>query len=173
MLLRSSHLVLLCLASAGITWGSGPRPSRGLRASSAAPTLAPAAERGQRFFDARGRYIPTREVTVRGHQLQYLELSMHYATIQLSPLAGDTETVLIDCGRSTITPDTLHVSCAGDAIGTLTIIGAFLDKKGDFSHRLEEVLNEEILEATVTYKGPSGAQSVPLRFTYRPFTGAS
>ena len=170
--MREISVVSFCLMLAGVAWGSGPQPSRELRASSMAP-VTPADARQQTWFDARGRYLPTREVTVKGRRLQYLELSVHYATIQLSPLAGDTETVLVDCGRSTITPDTLRVSCAGDAIGTLTITGAFLDKKGGFSHRLEEVLNEEILEAIVTYREPGGARSVRLRFRYTPFTGAS
>ena len=173
MLARSSRLVLLCLASAGVAWGPGPRSSGGLHASSLAPAHAPAGVRQQGWFDARGRYIPSRHVTVKGHELQWLELSVHHASIQLAPLPPDTETILIDCGRSTITPDTLRVSCAGDAIGTLTITGTFLDKKGGFSHRLDEVLNEELLAATVTYKGPGGTESVPLRFSYRPFSGAS
>jgi len=162
---RSSHLLLLCLASAGIAWGSGPQPSRGLRASPMAPRFAPADTRPQRRFDARGRYYPTRELTVKGHRLFWLELSVHYASIELSPPAGDTETVLIDCGHAVITPDTLYVSCAGDAIGSLTMTGAFLDKKGDFMHR-PEVIEEEILEATVSYKGQSGQQSEHVRFKY-------
>ena len=171
MPVRSSHLVLLCLASAGIAWGSGSQPGRELRASSAAPTLAPALTRQQKWFDARGRYYPTQDVMVKGRHFDYLALSVHYASLELGPLSGDTETVSIDCGRSTITPDTLRVSCAGDAIGTLTMTGAFLDKKGDFANRPEITGDKVILEATVTYKGPSGMQSVPVQFTWGLLTG--
>ena len=59
------------------------------------------------------------------------------------------------------------MTCTGDAIGSLTMTGAFLDKKGDFRNRPEISENgTAVLEATVRYQGRGGPQSTLVRYQY-------
>jgi hypothetical protein len=123
--------------------------------------------RPQQPFDARGFYFPTQPLNIKGRRLEWLELSRFHASIKLSSTSGDSEAVYIDCGRAIISPDTLEVTCTGDAIGSLTMTGAFLDKKGDFRNRPEISENGTVvLETTVTYRGLGGPQSTLVRYQY-------
>jgi len=159
-------VVSFCLACAGVVGRGSPRPTAG-RPSPTAPSLAAVDTRPQQAFDARGFYFPTQPPTIKGHRLEWLELSRYHASIKLSSTAGDSEAVYIDCGRAIISPDTLEVTCTGDAIGSLTMTGAFLDKKGDFRNRPEIGENGTIvLETTVRYKGLGGPQSTKVRYRY-------
>jgi hypothetical protein len=165
-MVHEMKVVLVCLAFAGAVRSWSPQPSAG-RASPTAPALAAVDTRPQQPFDARGFYFPTQPLTIKGHRLEWLELSRYHASIKLSSTSGDSEAVYIDCGRAIISPDTLEVTCTGDAIGSLTMTGAFLEKKGDFRNRPEISENGAVvLETTVTYKGLGGPQSTPVRYRY-------
>jgi hypothetical protein len=165
-MLHEMKVVSFCLAFAGVVRSGSPQPSAG-RASPTAPSLAAVDTRPQQPFDARGFYFPTQPLTIKGHRLEWLELSRYHASIKLSSTSSDSEAVYIDCGRATISRDTLEVTCTGDAIGSLRMTGAFLDKKGDFRNRPEISENGAVvLEATVTYRGTGGPQSTLVRYQY-------
>jgi len=165
-MVHDMKVVPFCLAFAGVVCGGSPQPGAG-RASPTAPSLSAADARPQQPFDARGFYFPTQPLTIKGHRLEWLELSRYHASIQLSSTDGDSAGVYIDCGRAIISPDTLELTCTGDAIGSLTMRGAFRDKKGDFRNRPEiSEAGTVVLEATVTFRRPGGPQSTPVQFHY-------
>jgi len=163
-MVREINVVSSCLAFAGVVCGWSPQPSAG-RASATAPSRT-VDTRLQRPFDARGFYFPVDSLTIKGHRLEWLELSRAHASVEFLPTSGEREGVHIDCGRAIISPDTLEVTCTADAIGSFTMHGAFLDKKGDFRNRPELADGTVVLQATVRYKGLGGPQSTPVRFHY-------
>ena len=120
----------------------------------------------QRPFDARGFYFPTQVVTIEGRRLEWLELSRSYARIKLSSTPADSEPRYIDCGRAIISRDTLEVTCRGDEpIGSVTIQGAFVDRKGGFRDR--DMGNDIVLETTVAYKALGGKKATfSVRYHY-------
>lgn len=55
------------------------------------------------------------------------------------------------CREWTITADTLHLSCETGDVGTITVDGAFLDKRGDFGNLFSNDPHPKfVLSATVT-----------------------
>lgn len=156
-MVHEMKVVAFSLVFAGVGRGWSPQPGAG-RASTAAPSLAAVDTRPQHAFDARGFYFPTESLTIEGRRLEWLELARHDASIKLSSTPADSEPRYIDCGRAIISPDTLEVTCRGvEPIGSITIRGAFLDKKGGFRDR--DMAHDIVLETTVIYKALGGEKS--------------
>jgi hypothetical protein len=156
-MVHEMKVVSFCLACAGVVGRGLPQPSAG-RASPTAPSPTAVDTRPQQPFDARGYYFPRQVVTIEGRRLEWLELARHYASIKLSSTPADSEPRYIDCGRAIISPDTLEVTCRGvEPIGSITIRGAFLDKKGGYRDR--DMGHDIVLATTVTYKALGGERS--------------
>ncbi len=171
-MVHEMKVVSFCLAFAGVV-GWSPQPGAG-RASPTAPPPAAVDPRPQQPFDARGFYFPTQPLTIKGHRLEWLELSRYHASIQLSPTSGDSEPVHIDCGRAIISPDTLQVTCAGDDDRLPHDDRRVPRQKGRFPGQAGDRENGTVvLETTVTYKGLGGEQSTLVRYHYSSQEGGN
>ncbi len=150
-------------------------------ASTAAPERGKANIEQQPFFDPDGYYFPS-EKSCPIEQIHistldyYYDGDLHYdkpkfktpeVAIHLRQ-PDKSGNFLLECKKAIVAPEKLHLECGAESQVTLTVKGAFLDRRGQYWNQSDVKAQETVVlsaQITQTWQGRT-LYSRDVRFTY-------
>ncbi len=107
------------------------------------------AQTEQPKFEADGYYFPSEQDSKAGSPIEHIRVMLPQVEVQLKQL-DSSNNMILECKNAVVTPDLLHLECGAELQITLTIDGAFIDKRGNFwDQRDVEALKTVVLAARV------------------------
>lgn len=107
------------------------------------------AQTEQPKFEADGYYFPSEQDSKAGSPIEHIRVMLPEVEVQLKQL-DSSHHMILECKNPIVTPDRLHLECGAESQITLTIDGAFIDKRGNFwDQRDVEALKTVVLSARV------------------------
>ncbi len=104
---------------------------------------------GQSKFEADGYYFPSEQDSKAGSPIEHVQIMLPEVSVLLKK-SDSTYHISLECKNPIVTPDRLHLECGAESQITLTIDGAFIDKRGNFwDQRDIEALKTVVLSARV------------------------
>src|SRR2546422_2936485 len=173
-----------------------PRVDSSFRAVSPGVTLIShpaefevARDTGERHFDPGGYYFPKPRVLIAGYEITTLALhtlnyyydgQLHYDDPQVvtgpqlltfRPTSGAGQELRALCPEQLISSDTLHLKCHSDYLGSISIDGTFLDKRGDFGNLFSNEPHPQFVLSAVITVERRGRVVYRQRHSFRYFEG--
>ncbi|SRR6266849_687105 len=148
-----------------------------------------ARDTGERHFDPGGYYFPEPRVLIAGYEITTLALhtlnyyydgKLHYDDPQVvtdpqllifRPTSGAGQELRALCPEQRISSDTLHLKCQSDYLGSISIDGNFLDKRGDFGNLFSNEPHPQFVLSAVITVEQKGRVVYRQRHSFRYFEG--